>query len=161
MLIDRIRIPYCLLNLAINAHDAMPDGGTLTIEVANAAIVDASDDRGSARCPRATMCCFRFATPAEDGHRHRAKLFGSFSTKGSSGTGLGLTVMVRSRRCMATSRSRASLAGAPPSGCTARNAGPASTIVESTQGDGFPRRSESILRRGRRGRAGDRGRVTV
>ena len=93
---DPHQLESALLNLAINARDAMPDGGTLTIETANA-------DATSARRRE-----LRGVAPGEyvalSRHRHRrrhaaeavrARAFDPFFTTKpiGQGTGLGLSMV--------------------------------------------------------------------
>jgi PAS domain S-box-containing protein len=87
--VDQGQLEQVLLNLAANARDAMPDGGTLTISVSRA------DDAGGARPPRGPVVVL---TVTDTGHgmteEVRARIFEPFfTTKGAGGgTGLGLAM---------------------------------------------------------------------
>jgi CheY-like chemotaxis protein len=81
---DAGQIEQALINLVVNARDAMPEGGTLTIETANA------DSGDGSPCVRLTV------RDTGEGIAPEAldRLFEPFfSTKGEQGTGLGLATV--------------------------------------------------------------------
>ncbi len=90
---NRNQIEQVLLNLAVNARDAMPEGGTLTIETRNV-----SGDALTVRLPRATSGGVAISvsdTGVGMDHSTQAKAFEPFfTTKGlGKGTGLGLSTV--------------------------------------------------------------------
>ncbi len=84
---DPVQVQQVLMNLCLNARDAMPDGGTLTLETADAD-PPGSDGRGFVR-----LSVSDTGTGMSD--EVRAKIFDPFfTTKGvGQGTGLGLAVV--------------------------------------------------------------------
>ncbi len=95
-LADENQLENALLNLAVNARDAMPDGGKLTIEAANVALDEAY--ASAEQDVRAGPICH------DRGQRHRhaacrpdvlAKVFEPFFTTKDigQGTGLGLSLV--------------------------------------------------------------------
>ncbi|MRG57970.1 GAF domain-containing protein [Phyllobacterium sp. SYP-B3895] len=94
-LIDPAQIENALLNLAINARDAMPDGGRLTIEVGNASL----DDAYVRRNPEAEAGQFVMLAVTDTGTGMTPAVLAQafepfFSTKSvGRGTGLGLSMV--------------------------------------------------------------------
>jgi PAS domain S-box-containing protein len=94
VLIDGAQIESAILNLAVNARDAMPGGGTLTLEARNVTL-----DEGAAELnPEAEAGDFLVISVSDTGAGMPpaviAKAFDPFfTTKGAQGTGLGLSMV--------------------------------------------------------------------
>ena len=90
---DATQIHQIILNLAINARDAMPKGGTLTIAVERPALATFSEGDEQVRKLGARLVIADTGTGMSD--KTRARIFEPFfSTKGPGrGSGLGLAVV--------------------------------------------------------------------
>lgn len=90
---DESQLESALLNLAVNARDAMPDGGKLTIETTNAFL----DDRYAREHTEVTPGQYVLISVTDNGHGMTsdiiAKAFDPFFTTkpAGAGTGLGLS----------------------------------------------------------------------
>jgi two-component system, cell cycle sensor histidine kinase and response regulator CckA len=94
--IDPTQAQQILLNLVLNARDAMPRGGRITVETSNSRI-EALIDTGPGATSKASLPCALFAVEDNgsgmDGST-RAHLFEPFfTTKAGKGTGLGLATV--------------------------------------------------------------------
>ena len=93
--IDLAQVEAALLNLAINSRDAMPDGGSLTIETANTSL----DDADVSSEPDLTAGQYVVIAVSDTGHGipedEIAKVFEPFFTtkEVGQGTGLGLSMV--------------------------------------------------------------------
>jgi PAS domain S-box-containing protein len=94
LLVDPSQLESAILNLAVNARDAMPGGGTLTVEARNVSL-----DEGAAEAnPEAVSGDYVAIAVSDTGTgmapEVMAKAFDPFfSTKGNKGSGLGLSMV--------------------------------------------------------------------
>jgi CheY-like chemotaxis protein len=94
VLIDVAQLESAILNLAVNARDAMPRGGTLTIEARNVSL-----DEGAAELnPEVAPGDFAVISVSDTGSGMSADTIARvfepfFTTKGTKGTGLGLSMV--------------------------------------------------------------------
>jgi two-component system cell cycle sensor histidine kinase/response regulator CckA len=90
---DPNQVHQAVLNLAVNARDAMPDGGTLTLGTSSADGEDLQKRFPDAKAKQFVELCVADTGSGMD-EDTRGRIFEPFfSTKGSGGQGLGLAVV--------------------------------------------------------------------
>lgn len=93
--IDPTQFEQLILNLAVNARDAMPDGGTLSIDARNVRVLDGDRDAGHGIAPGAWVALsVRDTGQGMSPEVSRRAFEPFFTTKDvGAGTGLGLAVV--------------------------------------------------------------------
>jgi PAS domain S-box-containing protein len=94
VLIDVAQLESAILNLGVNARDAMPRGGTLTIEARNVTL----DESAAELNPEVVPGDFAMIAVSDTGIGMSADIAARafepfFTTKGTNGTGLGLSMV--------------------------------------------------------------------
>jgi len=87
---DPAQVESAILNLAINARDAMPEGGRLTIEIANAAFDEAQAGQADGPEPGQYVLIAVSDTGAGMSPQTKARVFEPFFTTKADGKGSGL-----------------------------------------------------------------------
>jgi signal transduction histidine kinase len=95
VLADRVRLEQMLINLVLNARDAMPDGGKLTIDTAPALVDEADADMRPGLAPGHYVAPTVADTGAGISPEVREHIFEAFFTTkpADRGTGLGLATV--------------------------------------------------------------------
>jgi len=145
---DPGQLEQVIVNLAVNARDAMPEGGMLTISTANVEVRDAD---ASARPGLAAGTYVRLSvrdTGVGMDAATKARMFEPFySTKGAAGTGLGLSTVYG---IVAQSGGALEVSSEPGAGTTVdvylpRASAPAEQPPRSDAAGGVQRGSETVL----------------
>ena len=92
---DRSQLEQVIVNLAMNARDAMPEGGTLTIETASLSLSEPPADLDGSLAPGRYVTLSIRDTGVGMDEETRAKIFEPFFTTKDAdhGTGLGLSTV--------------------------------------------------------------------